>query len=98
VVDTDKAETPRFVVQVKYSDALNDSRTIEKLEIERRYWSKQNIPFYIFTEHQVPKVIYENIMWLYPSLKQEEISIDILERLDFMSIFFRDTKQRKLLI
>lgn len=97
VVDTDKVETPRFVVQVKYSNALNDSRTIEKLEIERRYWAKQNIPFYIFTEHQVPKVIYENIMWLYPALKQEEISIDILERLDFYVDIFQRYKAKKVI-
>lgn len=97
VIDTDKVETPRFVVQVKYSNALNDSRTIEKLEIERRYWAKQNIPFYIFTEHQVPKVIYENIMWLYPALKQEEISIDILERLDFYVDIFQRYKAKKVI-
>ena len=97
VIDTDKVETPRFVVQVKYSNALNDSRTIEKLEIERRYWTKQNIPFYIFTEHQVPKVIYENIMWLYPALKQEEISIDILERLDFYVDIFQRYKAKKVI-
>ena len=51
LVDTHNSITPKFVVQVKYSNALNDPRTIEKIEIERQYWKQQNIPFYIFTEY-----------------------------------------------
>lgn len=57
LVDTNDSTPPRFVVQVKYSNALNDPRTIEKIEIERQYWKQQNIPFYIFSEYQVPKTV-----------------------------------------
>ena len=65
LVDIHNSITPKFVLQVKYSNALNDPRTIEKIEIERQYWKQQNIPFYIFTEHQVPKTVSQNIQWLY---------------------------------
>lgn len=65
LVDTHNSTTPKFVVQVKYSNTLNDPRPIEKIEIERQYWKHQNIPFYIFTEHQVPKTVSQNIQWLY---------------------------------
>ena len=57
LVDTNDSTPPKFVVQVKYSNALNDPRTIEKIEIERQYWKQQNIPFYIFSEYQVPKTV-----------------------------------------
>ena len=97
LVDTNSGEVPKFVLQVKYSNALNDPRTVEKLEIERRYWSQQNIPFYIFTEHQVPKVIHENIMWLYPSITEMAFSTDVLERLDFYSHIFQKHKTKKII-
>ena len=57
LVDRHNSITPKFEVQVKYSNALNDPRTIEKIEIERQYWKQQNIPFYIFTEYQVSKTV-----------------------------------------
>lgn len=97
LVDTTSSEVPKFVLQVKYSNALNEPRTIEKLEIERRYWNKQNIPFYIFTEHQVTKAIHENIMWLYPSLGETEFNTDILERLNFYSHVFQTNKSKKII-
>lgn len=97
LVDTTSSEVPKFVLQVKYSNALNEPRTIEKLEIERRYWNKQNIPFYIFTEHQVTKAIHENIMWLYPSLGETEFNNDILERLNFYSHVFKTNKSKKII-
>ena len=47
-MDTHNSITPKFVLQVKYSNALNDPRTIEKIEIERQYWKQQNIPFIFY--------------------------------------------------
>jgi hypothetical protein len=34
---------PRFSIQAKYLKDLEDIRTIEKLEIERRYWQSKEI-------------------------------------------------------
>lgn len=39
LVDTNKPELPRMAIQVKTSSDLSNSRTIEKLELERRYWA-----------------------------------------------------------
>jgi len=36
-VNTSKADIPQFAIQVKHSEDLSTSRTVEKPEIERRY-------------------------------------------------------------
>lgn len=97
LVDTNDIETPKFVLQVKYSSALNDSRTIEKLEIERRYWQEQNIPFFIFTEYQVPKIMHENVMWLYPSLNERELEVNFLDKLYFYYDIFQKYKTKNII-
>ncbi|MGO3694037.1 TnsA endonuclease N-terminal domain-containing protein [Marinobacter sp.] len=37
----------RMAIQVKSSSDLKDSRTIEKLELERRYWQQKGLPVYL---------------------------------------------------
>ena len=97
LVDTHNSRTPKFVVQVKYSNALNDPRTIEKIEIERQYWKQQNISFYIFTEHQVPKTVSQNIQWLYSSINTKELSEqDTLDKLNFYADIFSKNKSKKI--
>ncbi len=61
---------------VKYAQDLEDERTIEKLELERRYWEGEGIEWYIFTEHEVPVVSVKNIRWLAPHMH----SYDLEER------------------
>lgn len=56
---------PKFALQVKYSEALKDPRTVEKLEIERRYWQLKKIPWFLVTEKEIDKVVISNIEWLY---------------------------------
>lgn len=64
VDSTDKSE-PKFVLQAKYTDNLGDARTIEKLEIERRYWKQKELPWYLVTEREIDPVAKANIDWLY---------------------------------
>lgn len=46
---------------VKYFNELADSRVLEKLEIERRYWKEQNIDWDIITEKQINRTLVSNI-------------------------------------
>ena len=97
LVDTNNSTSPKFAIQVKYSNALNDPRTIEKIEIERQYWKQQNIPFYIFTEHQVPRIVSQNIQWLYSSINTIELSEqDTLDKLNFYAEIFSKNKSKKI--
>ncbi len=46
---------------VKPSDALGIPRTIEKLEIERRYWAAKGIEWGIVTERELPPNLLRNL-------------------------------------
>ena len=49
---------------VKPSAALNDARTLEKLEIERRFWVERHVDWGIVTERDLPPVLIANLEWL----------------------------------
>jgi hypothetical protein len=54
---------------VKYATGdkgLENVRTLEKLEIERRYWLIRGVDWGVVTEHEVPDVAVANIQWLLP--------------------------------
>lgn len=50
---------------VKCASELQNNRTLEKLEIERRYWEYIGVDWKIVTEHEIPKQKCRNIEWLY---------------------------------
>ena len=62
-----KSMTSQMALQVKYAKDLDDPRTLEKIELERRFWKAKDVPFYIITENDIPKTVSINIKWLYPS-------------------------------
>ena len=62
-----KAMTSQMALQVKYAKDLDDPRTLEKIELERRFWKAKDVPFYIITENDIPKTVSTNIKWLYPA-------------------------------
>ena len=57
----------QMALQVKYAKDLDDPRTLEKIEIERRFWQRKDVPFYIITENDIPNIVSTNIKWLYPA-------------------------------
>ena len=88
LVNTNSSLHPKFVLQAKYAEALQDIRTIEKLEIERRYWQQKDIPWMLVTEKDIPSVVLQNIQWLYPAKHEEMIEEALLERTQFYSYQF----------
>lgn len=52
-----------IAISVKNSSNLSKKNTIEKLEIERRYWSTRNIKFYIVTDKELNREEVNNINW-----------------------------------
>ena len=52
---------------IKCSAELQNRRTVEKLEIERRYWVARGIDWAIVTEHEIPLQKCRNIERLYTS-------------------------------
>ena len=88
LVDTDKPELIRMAIQVKTSSDLSNPRTIEKLELERRYWALKEVPWYLLTEKQIPKTVTKNIAWLYPAqLVLDEIEDTLSMAALYLSFF-----------
>ena len=58
-VDGIKART------IKMTSDLDNPRTLEKLEIERRYWSARGVDWKIVTEREISFQKSKNIQWLY---------------------------------
>ncbi len=50
---------------VKLSKDLSSTRTLEKLEIERRYWEKRGVDWAIITECDIPLVISRNVKMIH---------------------------------
>ena len=57
---------------LKYARDLESQRTLEKLEIERRYWARRNIDWAIVTEHEISPVLARNIQKLHKHLTIED--------------------------
>lgn len=79
LVDFDDPQRPNVAIQVKYSADLQKPVVIERLELERRYWSEKGIPWTVVTEREVSKVVFANIQWLYPAQAEGDISLEELE-------------------
>jgi hypothetical protein len=59
---------------VKYAKDLGSKRTLEKLEIERRYWMNRQTDWGILTEHEIPPALAKNLEWLHPFFDREALA------------------------
>ena len=50
---------------IKNAKDLQNGRTLEKLEIERRYWKARNVEWRIVTENEIPQEKARHIEWMY---------------------------------
>ncbi|EKL38762.1 transposon Tn7 transposition protein tnsA [Acinetobacter baumannii 42057_4] len=87
LIDTNDKKKPQFVIQVKPLKELIKERTIEKLEIERRYWEVKEIPWSIVTEQNIPTTARKNLEWLSPFIT-EHLEPDIWDSLHTISYYF----------
>lgn len=76
---------------------MNDANTIEKLEIERRYWLSKQIPWFLVTENENDPVIKQNISWLYPTKSAGFINIDLIQQLPMLQSTFIKSPQSKMI-
>jgi len=84
----------------KYASSLHESknkkrntkRTLEKLAIEKLYWSFFNIKYVVQTEYNTSRVVAENLAWARTSFYHKDLFID---RLDLFLAHLLDLWQRK---
>ena len=83
-----KDKTEEHVARtVKYLDALENKRTLEKLFIEKHYYNIKNIDWGIVTEDIIPNELVSNIKWAHKAYNLEDIVSDIINREELL--FFR---------
>jgi hypothetical protein len=95
LLDTNTTDLPQIAIQVKTLSDLSNPRTVEKLEIERRYWGMKSVPWYLLTDKQVPKIVMNNINWLYPAqvaLGKFEDILDAAQR--YLSFFLQNPAEK----
>lgn len=98
LVDTTDEQEPRFVWQAKYASALGDARTVEKLEVERRYWAEKKYPWYLVTEREIPDVVFKNVQWLYPAQRNDEEGMELaLQQIEFYAHHFEKNPNKTII-
>jgi len=97
LVNSHDKQQPKFVLQAKYAEALDDARTTEKLELERRYWNLKEVPWYLITEQDIPQTVIKNIKWLYPA-QRDEIDMEVLiQRIDYYDYHFSQNPNKNII-
>ena len=60
----DGAREVELAFAIKPSAELASPRTLEKLEIERVYWTARKITWRILTEQELPRALVKNMKWI----------------------------------
>lgn len=71
-------------VAIKPADKLSERRVLEKLEIERRYWRRHDVPWSIVTERELPEALASNLVWIddYYEITPETIEPQQIPRIE----------------
>ncbi|MCI2282336.1 TnsA endonuclease N-terminal domain-containing protein [Colwellia sp. MSW7] len=97
LVNSHNPNQPKFVLQAKYAEAIGDARTVEKLELERRYWKLKEVPWFLVTEQDIPQTVIKNIKWLYPA-QRDEIDMELLiQRVDYYDYHFSQNPDKNII-
>jgi len=78
-----------IAVAVKYEEALDDLRVIEKLQIEKVFWEQQGYEWKLFTENEITPSIKENLEWLHAANQNSDDLYAELSDIDIELIFLR---------
>lgn len=61
---------------VKPASELEDSRTLDKLELERRYWALKKIPWFLVTDRDLPERRILNLEWLHEMRSLDQLQVN----------------------
>jgi len=75
---------------------LDTNREIERLELERRYWSELGIDWGIVTDKEIPKVMAKNVEWVHSAYWLEPLNeIDVRGLLEIASMIKERLMKKK---
>jgi hypothetical protein len=58
---------------VKPAEQLQDARVLEKLEIERQYWARRRVSWFVFTDQEFSRGYRENLLVFHPYLRPDAL-------------------------
>lgn len=76
------------VISVKPLGELTDERTLEKLHVERRYWARRGIPWFLVTEEELPQDLIANLSFLAPFRSVDGYGVDAAELPEVLAYLF----------
>lgn len=83
-----------FARAIKNYSELNKKSTIEKFEIERRYWLAKGVNWKVVTNKEINRQFCKNIEWVRETLIQEGNGVSEIEKLsEELVFFFRNSQQ-----
>ncbi|AMK77021.1 MULTISPECIES: heteromeric transposase endonuclease subunit TnsA [Methylomonas] len=97
LIDASSGPYRQFAVQVKSLEALADQRTIEKLELERRYWQLKQVPWFIVTENEIDPAIKQNIEWLYSAKTDHAVDSELIAQIPILLNAFTKAPNTKII-
>lgn len=97
LISTNREELPTFAIQAKYADDLNKPVTIERLELERRYWELKEYPWYIATEREISRTSLDNIKWLYPAQQEPLKNVELQRYYQLYSKAFESSPDKNII-
>jgi hypothetical protein len=68
IKDIDDAKQKYMARTVKSYTELEKKNTLERMEIERRYWASKGVNWGIVTQKEISNVLAKNIEWIHSSL------------------------------
>jgi len=88
-----------FARSIKPSEELEDSRVMEKLEIERQYWEDKGVEWAVINEKVMSKQFFKNLKYIHEyydlvSSDEEEMSLHFL---DFLTSQLLKHPEKKLI-
>jgi len=78
--------------EIQYARAIKDAAeldkkaTLERLEIQRRYWKARQVDFAVVTQHEIPYQRSRNIEWVLSALNVEDYGFSISQIQTYASI------------
>jgi hypothetical protein len=91
LIDLD--DNSQLAIAVKPSEQLSNTRTIEKLQIEKAYWEDRGVKWCIFTEQEISEAQRENLNWIRPYLDIETAAAHELTSSDVDDVLWRLKEQ-----
>jgi hypothetical protein len=87
-----------MIISVKSVSDLENPRTREKLEVERRYWNNQGFRWTIATENEINPVKAKNIEWLSQASDLSVFALSEEVKLACVSYFLANYEQNQCLL